>query len=207
MDSIVGPSEERGYYSTSEGTPHPVDVPGAQPQVPTITSMLKDAYHLQRMLAVIVSVVRDQVTVGYRFKVPPGGLMPPPDGMSADGACVGMSKQMRAALHSAHTRVINRMKKLVGQETLTSQAIRDLSELQTQQEGIDAVTRFVPGGSGNKLIRSEAAGIEIHFTDKVQVSDLLEAYNGAIEPLVTTALAAIQVQLTAAILRAERPAP
>lgn len=192
--------------------------------------MLKDAYHLRRMLAVVVPVTRDvpedpfsktfvpnstkrmrgegeRVTVGYRFKVAPGGSLIAPEGTEPSAWAATLTEQMRAATRAPHTRIINRMKTLVGQENLSAQAIKELSDLQTQQESVAAIAVFVYTGMTHRYIRAEAAGIDILFTDKTQAYDLLAAYNDVIEPYMQAALHQIQVQLTAAILRAERPAP
>lgn len=221
MESIVGPSADRGYHSTPEGTPQPQGVPVATPSAPTISEMLKDAYHLLRMRAVVVNVTRQQpedprrdnrakplepTIIGYRFRVPPGGMITQTTSDVA-AACADLSDRMRAATQASHTHIVNRMKTLIAQDSLSMQAIKDLSELQTQQEGVAAIARFVPGGSGNKQIRSEAAGLEITFTDKTQIYDLLDAYNGVIEAIIDTAMADIQIRLTAAILRVGCPTP
>lgn len=192
--------------------------------------MLKDAYHLRRMLAVVVPVTRDvpedpfsntyrpnstkrmrgegeRVTVGYRFKVAPGGSLIAPDNMEPADMAAKLTEQMRAATHDSHTRIIARMKTLVAQANLSAQAVKELSDLQTQQESVAAIAVFVYTGMTHRYIRSEAAGVDILFTDKMQAHDLLTVYNDVIEPYMQAALHQIQVQLTAAILRAERPAP
>lgn len=229
MESIVGPGNGRGTYGQQEDLPPPTLSYIAEerrsvtaPPQPTLHDLLKEARYLERMVARVYDVTRPgspdpsgrqppgpPVVIGYRFKLPPGGAIKPKDGEATDRLREELTKKVRTATYASHQWIVNRMKVLVGQRSLTPQIVRDLGELHDQAEGIELLSTLTAYPGGRFVIPAAAAdkGLEITFTEKHQATDLLTSFNGALAPYITAAMDDLKQQMTVLILRAERPAP
>lgn len=198
----------------------------AKPSVtatPTLHELLKEARYLNRMVAMVYEVTRPgpadpsgrqqpgpPVVIGYRFKLPPGGAIKAKDGGKAgDGLCEELTRKVRTATYASHQYIINRMKVLVGQKSLTPQIIKDLGELSEQAHGIESLSIFTayPGGMFAIPAAGTDKGLEITFTAKREAADLQASFNGALAPYISDAMNDLQKQMTVLILRAEQPAP